>query len=196
MTLFEYLSVGYSIVLSLVVVRLLGGLPAALDRERRYWVHVLWLIYVLVRVLAFWWSFWSYREVATWSFFSFALVLLLPGLLYMMAVALIPDNSNNLPSWRDHYFAVHRRFFAIFATSLLLVVTTSVWLLNAPLVHRLRGAQAVIFGLALIGAFSSNRRIHAGLAIIIPLSLIPWMFFVFQEPGGFFQQPGGLPASP
>ena len=137
----------------------------------------------------FWWSFWSYREVATWSFFSFALVLLLPGLLYMMAVALIPDNSNNLPSWRDHYFAVHRRFFSIFATSLLLVVTTSVWLLNAPLVHRLRGAQGFLFGLALIGAFFSNRRIHAGLAIIIPLSLIPWMFF-------FFQEPGGLPASP
>ena len=138
MTFFEYLSVGYSIVVSLVVVRIMGGLPAALDRERRYWVHVLWLVYVLVRALGFWWIFWSYRTVETWSFFSFSLVLLLPGLLYMMAVTLIPDGSGDVRSWREHYFAVHRRFFVIFALSLLLVATTSVLLLDAPLVHPFR----------------------------------------------------------
>ena len=190
MTFFEYLSVGYSIVLSLVVLRVLSGLPAALDRERSYWVHALWLFYVLVRAMVFWWSFWSNREVATWSFFSFTLVLLVPGLLYMMAVALIPDDSNNVSSWRDHYFAVHRRFFAIFALSLLLVVTNSVFLRNAPLVDPLRGTQAVLFGLALIGAFSSNHRVHVGLAIAIPPYLITSAFLGLQQPGGFLQQPG------
>jgi hypothetical protein len=84
----------------------------------------------------------------------------------------------------------------VFASSILLVVGTSVFLQNAPLIHPFRVGQAVIFGLALIGAFSSNDRIHAGLALILPLLLIPWMFFMFQQPGGFFQQPGGLPFSP
>ncbi len=185
MTLFEYLSVGYSIVVSLVVVRVMGGLPAALDRERRYWVHVLWLAYVLVRALGFWWIFWSYRTVETWSFFSFSLVLLMPGLLYMMAVTLIPDGSADVRSWREHYFAVHRRFFVIFALSLLLVVSTSVLLLDAPLLHPFRASQALVFGLALLGAYSSDPRIHAGLAIALPLSLIPTMFFLWQQPGGF-----------
>ncbi len=190
MTFFEYLSVGYSIVLSLVVLRVLSGLPAALDRERIYWVHALWVFYVLVRALVFWWSFWSNREVETWSFFSFAIVLLLPGMLYMMAVALIPDDSSKVSSWRDHYFSVHRQFFAIFALSLLLVVATSVFLRNAPLLDPFRGSQAVVFGLALIGAYSSDHRIHAGLAITLPPFLIIAAFFALQQPGGFLQQPG------
>ena len=125
MTLFEYLSVGYSIVLSLTIVRLLGGLPAAVASDRRYWVHVVWISLVLVRSLLIWWSFWSYHEVAAWNFFSFALVLLLPGLLFMMAATLIPDSTSSVGSWQAHFYAVHRRFFTMLALSLLASVALS-----------------------------------------------------------------------
>ena len=40
---FEYISVGVAFVLSFGVVRLLDGIPHALDRKKRYWPHSLWI---------------------------------------------------------------------------------------------------------------------------------------------------------
>jgi hypothetical protein len=39
MTHFECVSVAVSLVYSLVLAKLLGGLPSALRPEKRYWVH-------------------------------------------------------------------------------------------------------------------------------------------------------------
>lgn len=189
MTLFEYLSVGYSIVLSLTIVRLLGGLPAALASDRRYWVHVTWIGLVLVRSLLFWWSFWSYHDVAAWNFFSFALILLVPGLLYIMAAALIPDNPSRVGSWRAHFYAVHRRFFTIMALSFVVTVAASHLVLGVPLFHPLRGFQAVFFVVALVATTTSNSRFHEVLAVAVLFLILPTIIFFFLEPGQLVSSP-------
>jgi hypothetical protein len=45
---FDHIAVGFSIVLSLGVVRLLDGLRPALVPGRRYWVHAVWLFQKLL----------------------------------------------------------------------------------------------------------------------------------------------------
>ncbi len=189
MTLFEYLSVGYSIVLSLTIVRLLGGLPAAVASDRRYWVHVVWISLVLARSLLIWWSFWSYHEVAAWNFFSFALVLLLPGLLFMMAATLIPDSPSSVGSWQAHFYAVHRRFFTTLALSLLASVAISRLILGVPLIHPLRGAQAGLFMVALAAAATSNPRFHAVVAATTPFLVVAMIVFFFLEPSQLVSSP-------
>ncbi len=189
MTLFEYLSVGYSIVLSLTIVRLLGGLPAALASDRRYWVHVAWIGIVLIRSLLFWWSFWSYHEVAAWNFFSFALVLLVPGLLYIMAAALIPDSPSSVGSWQAHFYAVHRRFFTILALSFLFTIAASHLVLDVPLLHPLRGVQVFFFVVALAAAATSNSRFHGVLAVTVLFLIVPTIVFFFLEPGQLVASP-------
>ena len=64
MTLFEYITVVVSIVLSFGMIRLLGGLRPALSREGRYWVHVAWVGIKLLNLLLFWWGFWNLRDTA------------------------------------------------------------------------------------------------------------------------------------
>jgi hypothetical protein len=189
MTLFEYLSVGYSIVLSLTIVRLLGGLPATVASDRRYWVHVVWIGIVLIRSVLFWWNFWSYHEVATWNFFSFALVLLVPGLLYIMAATLIPDSPSSVGSWQAHFYAVHRRFFIIFALSILATVATSHLVLGVPLLHPLRGVQVFFFVVALSAAATSNSRFHEMFAVTLPFCILPIIIFFFLEPGQLVSSP-------
>jgi hypothetical protein len=41
MTLFEYLAIAFGLLFSMTALRLVGGLPAALDPDRRFWVHVM-----------------------------------------------------------------------------------------------------------------------------------------------------------
>jgi hypothetical protein len=189
MTLFEYLSVGYSIVLSLTVVRLLGGLPAAVASDRRYWVHIVWISLILLRSLLLWWGFWSYHEVAAWNFFSFALVLLLPGLLFFLAATLIPDSPSSVGSWQAHFYAVHRRFFTTLVLSILIAVAASHLVLGVPLLHPLRGFQVIFFVVAFAGAATSNSRFHEVLVVTALFLVIPAIVLFFLEPGQLVSSP-------
>ena len=65
MTLFEYLAIAFSLVLSFSAMRLVAGLPYATQRGQ-YWVHLVFVLsQLLVTVVAFW-NLWSFRE-ATWT---------------------------------------------------------------------------------------------------------------------------------
>jgi hypothetical protein len=66
-TLFEYLSVATSIVLSISAAQLITILRAVLRPGRRYWVHTLWTVLALFGHLVIWWEFWGYRDVASWN---------------------------------------------------------------------------------------------------------------------------------
>ncbi len=97
MTLFEYLTVAVSIVLSLAVVRIFGGFRSAINQKTRYWVHLVWLFLILYACALFWWVLWGARD-ATWNFPLFLYVLIGPGLLYMQASALVPADPDNVTS--------------------------------------------------------------------------------------------------
>ena len=89
MTLFEYLSVAISIVLALSAAQLLGSLRAVFDAERRYWVHALWVVHVLVIHVIGWWGLWAFRDFESWNLALFGLFLVIPGLLFVCSNALV-----------------------------------------------------------------------------------------------------------
>ncbi len=101
MTLFEYLAVFLSIVLSFGVIRVLDGLPAAVRPGRVYSVHVTWLIIVLWLHVQYWWVFWSYSTGVSWTYPDFLLALASPLLLYSLAITLVPRDSDSVESWRE-----------------------------------------------------------------------------------------------
>ncbi len=57
MTLFEYISVAFSIVLSFAAIRLLGGLSVCLGKARRYPPHAAWVVLLLFNCAFLWWNF-------------------------------------------------------------------------------------------------------------------------------------------
>lgn len=169
MTLFEYVTVAVSIVLSLGLVRLLDGLRLAVARARRYWVHALWVIIKLLNHILFWWALWNYREGVDWDLLSFAWVLLPPALLYLQATALVTRAPQEVPDWRAHFYEIRRWFFTI--NALLLIVTAAgSWLIGeVPLLHPLRAVQGVLFVASVGGVVSSSPRAHV---FIVLLSLV------------------------
>ena len=184
MTLFEYISVAFSIVLSFAAVRLLAGLSVSLAAERRYLPHSAWIAFVLVLSAMVWWNFWSFREVS-WNFFSFLFVLLVPASIYLQAVALVPESPGRVESWRAHFFAARQRFFFSLA-SFFLIISVGTWLLlGLPLTHPARAFQATALGLTLAGAVSDHPRLHMWL----PLFLTGMMVFTA---GAIFSRPGAM----
>ena len=179
MTLFEYLSVAISVVLSLSAAQLLANLRAVFDPQRRYWVHALWVVLMLFIHVIYWWGFWAYRDVESWNLASFCLVLLNPGLLFVCSNALVLSQGSDQPSWEQHFFSVRRWFFVVLGLISAIAMLRNRILLGLPIAL----PPLLLVGVCVVGALSTNKRVHAALALTGFAILVLGTGYAFFEPG-------------
>ncbi len=184
MTLFEYLAIAFSLVFSFCGARLVSGLPHALQPERRYWVHLGFVVWQLFVTVFIFWVFWSFREVH-WDFVTFALVLSSPGLVYFNACTLVPENPSTVDSWRDYFYEVRRRYFVGVCCWGLALVAISTVALGMPLVHPGRAIQAATLGVGVVGFLSDSHRVQAVLAVVVLLVSALMSVTLGLQPGSF-----------
>ena len=180
MTLFQYIVVLLYIVLSLGVVRLLDGLPAALKPGRRDPLHVTWLFYVFLLHVQYWWVFWSYSVDVAWNYPRFLVVLAAPLLLCSVAITLVPRDSSAVQSWREHFYHVRVRLFSLLACWMLSAVLANMLVLDQPFLSGLRLGQGLFVALCLMGAMSKQPRLHAFLVafnVALAIWLVGRLFF-------------------
>ena len=182
MTLFEYLAIAFSLVFSFSAVRLVSGLPYALEGGRRYFVHSLHIANLLFATAAVFWAFWSFREV-DWNYIRFLFALASPALLYFLACTLIPEAASTVSSWRDHFFRVRQRYFLGLAAWALVIAFNSTFTRGMPLDHPARILQVDVIGVSILGAASSRPSLHAVIAASGPVLLI-FQGAIYFFPGG------------
>jgi hypothetical protein len=166
MSQFEYVSVAIALVYSFALSRAIGSLPSVFAAERRYWIHALWVITVLLASVATWWGIWNLRDVV-WSPVRFVWGLAVPGLILVRIGILVSDNPESVTSWRDHFYEKRVAFFGVgliqAATMVLLpwVMGTVPWFTRAP-VHATLIPVTVVWAL---GAASDKEGLHKVLVI-------------------------------
>jgi hypothetical protein len=176
-TLFEYIAIAFSLVQSFTVLRALSGIPHAIQRARRYWVHMTWLGSTLATVLFTFWTFWWNRD-AEWNFVLFALALVPPSVLYVFVSLLVPQDPAAVASWREHFFAVRFRLF----------VTAIVWDITffwAALVRSDEFSTPGAFALLVVhflGAISARPVLHAVLVLVPPTLIAILGLTMFLRP--------------
>jgi len=180
-TLFEYVAIAFSLVFSFTAMRMVGGLPHALDRERRYWVH-LSLISVQILVTAgVFWAFWSFRDIE-WTFPRFILALANPSLGYFIACTLVPESPSSVQSWRAYYYTIRRKYFVGVLLWGAVVALAGTVVLDRPLSHPTRVFQAITIAVGILGAATDNSRVHAGIAASLICVATVGAFVVFAQP--------------
>lgn len=93
---FEYLSVLISIVLGLGITHVLLGFGQWLerrDRFRPYGPALAWASFVLLLHIQTWWTMFGYQGHASWNFLQFAVVLLQPIVLFLLALVVLPSGD-------------------------------------------------------------------------------------------------------
>src|SRR5947207_14870270 len=120
MSAFEYLSVLISIILALGMTRVLGGVGEMLQaRSRRhiYWVHIVWIVNLVLYLVVACWIFYRWRNQQPWTFFLFIFVLISPTILYLASLLLFPREGDVVLAvdYKTHYYANHRAFFILFS---------------------------------------------------------------------------------
>jgi hypothetical protein len=182
MTLFEYLAIAFSLLFSFSVMRLIGGLPHALNPDRRYWIHLCLVLIQLTGTAVVFWAFWSYREVE-WTFARFLLALASPSLIYFASCTLVPEDPASVESWRSYYYSSCRKYFLCLSVWALVVAIAVTVLVQMPITHPARIAQTGVFVAGLIGASSSEARVHGGIVALF-LCLIVFVFLTYlMRPG-------------
>ncbi len=184
MTHFEYLVIAFALLLSFAGMRLIGGLPHAVQSGRRYWVHILFICWQLLITIGIFWVFWTFRNV-NWNFPTFLLVLASPGLIYYNACILIPENPSAVESWHAYYYSVRRRYFVGVSCWGLVVATISTVALGMPLLHPARGLQAATLVVGVTGALSASHRVQAGIAVFVLTFSVFISLTLGLQPGSF-----------
>jgi hypothetical protein len=172
LTLFEFISVAVSIVLALSAGQILLNLREVFDPTRRYWVHALWVVHALFVHILVWWSLWAYRDVEAWNLATFTLVLLPPGMLFVMTSALVPNTSSSIESWETHFYVVRRWVFT--ARSLVLIAAGyRTWLLlgKSPL-ESPSPVSLPLLALLIVGFIFPSRRVQGVVAVATAALLV------------------------
>ena len=141
---------------------------------------------MLVIIAASFWTFWSMQDVS-WTFRGFLLALLVPGLLYYCAAVLIPENPEDTTSWRDHYFSMHRRWYGGFGVWGLAAAASATFNLGMSFDHPARLVHVVAVVVGVIGASTSNPRVHVALIVVLCWMGIGTVLSPAMEPGWLAQ---------
>ncbi len=182
MTLFEFLSVAISIVLALSAAQLLTNFREVFDPTRRYWVHAIWVVHLLLIHVLTWWSLWAFRDVH-WNLVTFGIILLPPGILFVCSSALVPSYASSVTSWEEHFFEVRRWFFAVRGLFIVAAGFRSWQLLDKPLLESPTAVSIPILLVCLAGSILTNRRIHGVLAVAAMVLVLTGVSYFRLEAG-------------
>jgi hypothetical protein len=181
MTPFEYIALLASIVIALGITRILTGLGKILQLRgalRAYWVHIVWIANVLLWLLLNWWILYRWRTFDQWTFFLFLFVLVSPVIAFLLSVLLLPEPLEGELDLERHFYRNSRWFFALAA---LLPPVDAIDTLLKGRAHFLAQGPiyvvtlSVIFVLCVIGAWTKNKRFHAGFAIFFLLYILAFI---------------------
>jgi len=118
-----------------------------------------------------------------WTLPRFFLALGIPGILYFIAATLIPEDPDEVASWRDHYYETRVQLFGGITAWAVIAAADATVNLGTPLDHPGRIVQAITAVLGIVGLGSSSPRVHSALAVSAVVVVLLFAFLVSSEAG-------------
>lgn len=185
MDAFSYLSVLLSIILGLGLTQVLTGVGRVIrhrDRVHVDWLPMLWAGVLLVVYVQVWWSMFGLRELRSWTFIQFLIVLLQTVTLYMMAAMLLPEQiEESGTDLRGYYDRHHRWFFGFFLATLVISVGKDV-IIGGHLPEASNLAFHAIFAAISVSAIVvARRRYHEIVGVAAAAAVVAYIGLLFAQ---------------
>jgi hypothetical protein len=184
MDAFSHLSVLLSIIIGLAITQVLQGfglLFQGRQRVRWYWPALLWMGLLLLIYVQSWWAMFGLRNVPSWNFGSFAVVLLQTVLEYVTAALIAPASFQaGDVDLRAHYFEQARPFFLTMIGVLLASLAKDLALGGIP-----RGANLdfhlVWIALMVTALISKNELLHKVFTLVSAVTIVSYVVLLFTR---------------
>lgn len=179
--LYLHIRVVLSIILGLSLARLLTGLTGFVQhpqRQRIWLVHLCWVGYLFMSVVAFWW--WEFRlaEIQVWRFETYVFLLIYTAMFFVLCTLLFPTDLGEYEDYRAYFMSRRSWFFGLLAMTFAMDIVDT--LLKGPGELRALGPEypiriGVSIALCLVGMRTSRLWFHYTLAIGGLIYLITYM---------------------
>ena len=182
---FNYLSVLLSIVIGLAITQILKGYRGIVLARRRvdaYWPVLLWSATLLMINVQSWWAMFAMRNVRSWTFAGFAVVLAQTIVQYMLSAIVLPDFfGDERVDLREHYFA-HRHWFFGLAILVLLVSLSKERVLYGYF-HSLQdvGFQCTFIALSTVALLTRAEWYHKLVALVTAALYSTYVILLFAQ---------------
>lgn len=184
---FFHIRILITIILGLSITHLLKSSAKFIQhpqREKYYWLHLLWVFYIFLLLVHFWW--WEYRltSIEHWNFSSYFFIIIYATTFYSISVILFPEDIKDYSSYEDYFYSRKTWFFSLMAVSFLLDVGDTLlkgkaYFRSLSIEYPIRNAIHIILCLAAIKI--SNRKFHAVLVILFLVYELYWVFRLFNK---------------
>lgn len=176
MTLFEYLSIGTSLILSFSLARSLTNLAPIFRRDRRYWVHVAWVLGLLFFHISLFWQLWLFRDVESWTLLGYVLLLMGPILLLIGVSLLIPAES--VDDYRAYFESIRVPAYSVLIAIQLQNVPLLYVAFDVPVTDPLHFSAFVLALAFAVGLIMRKRVVDVVLISIWIVAAVSGLYFV------------------
>ena len=183
MEAFTHLSILVSVILALGIAALLSGFAQIIEHRRTALVYspsVCWALFLLLVHVQTWWTIFGLRSHLSWTFLEFAVLLLQPITLYLLAALTLPQSAAEL-NLREKYFS-HRTWFFTLLIILLLASIVKDLVVNGVVPSAGNLAFHGLFLLiAAIGLLTTADRVHRLIAYAALLAFSSYVALLFSR---------------
>jgi len=117
MDLYQHVRVVLATLVGFSLTRLVGGVAQFTQhgRKRVYWVHLVWVLYMILYTIAFWWWEFQLETVPQWTFPLYAFLVLYGILVYLLCALLFPNGLEEYEGFRGYFYSRRNWFFGVMA---------------------------------------------------------------------------------
>jgi hypothetical protein len=186
MEFFNYVMVFAGVIVGLAVTHLLQGVAKLIqhpDRQKLYWVHLLWVAVIFLNALLLWWWEFQLASVPHWTFELYLFVIGFSVILYVICAVLMPDELGNYADYRAYYYSRRRWLFGLILVFGLMDFADSALKGREHLISLgwIYLAFVAMRPLLLIAAMKSrNAKLHSAVALIVAAQLLTMAFRSFH----------------
>lgn len=183
---FSHIRIVLSMVVSLGIARLLSGAAQFVQhpgRKRPYFVHLLWVLSLLLFMMDFWWWEFSLSHLQMWRFETYFFVVAYAALFYFLCALLFPNDLTEYEGYRDYFMSRRKWFFGLLATTYVVDVLDT--LIKGREHLAAQGNEypirAIVFLLlCTLAARTENGRFHAVFASLSLVYHVSWILRVHE----------------
>jgi hypothetical protein len=172
MEMFNYVMVLASVIIGLGTTHLLQGVAGIVQhpgREKLYWVHLIWVAAIFLRIIFWWWFEFRLSETGQWTFGLYFFVLIYAFVTYLTCALLFPKDLADYDGFKDYFYSRKGWFFGVNLAGIGIDVADSL-LKGLDHFYALGPSypiiMAVLATLFAIGMVTRNERFHGAFAIL------------------------------
>ncbi len=187
MELFIHVRVLIGVILGLSVGKLLTGLARFVEHPNAritWWVHIGWVLWALLSVIAFWWWEFQLIHLSEWTFGVYLFIFAYACSYFLICTILFPDSIKEYANYQAYFLSRRRWFFGLVALAYVLDAPDT-WLKGADYVEQM-GPLYIAHSVAMliicgVGAVSTNTRVQGALVVIALAIQSGYFFFLYDR---------------